>query len=66
MSMLNRDEQKQAKVEEIKALIAEGRSPERASRVKIDVRLDKGGLCKVYLRRTLKQTRTSEGRFTTA
>lgn len=59
--MLSREQVKDAKVLEIRRLIEEEIPPERASKMKIDVRLDKGGLCKVWIRSKLIKTRTSEG-----
>lgn len=66
MNMLSREVRQKAKTIEVRRLLAEKYPPERASNIKIDVRDDKGGLCKVFLRCTLKKTRTTEGQSPTA
>lgn len=59
--MLSKRERIAAKLEAVRQGIEELIPSERASKVKIDVRSHKGGFTKVWIRSTLKKTRTSEG-----
>lgn len=59
--MLSKSERLSVKKREVEEGISAGLSPASVSNLKIDVRVHRGGLLKVYVRDTLKKTRTREG-----